>query len=98
LNSASVVGRQDDRLGQAQHGEPHLVRPGGVLDLDDAALPEELRRLGAKNLVLAHGAGRVEEGVERLGGDLQPLARLDLLEGVAGHQVPIPNSEKSPYG
>ena len=47
---------------------------------------------------LARGAGGVEEGVERLGGDLQPLARLDLLEGVAGHQVPIPNSEKSPYG
>jgi hypothetical protein len=49
-------------------------------------------------LVFAHGAGRVEECVERLGGDLQPLVRLDLLEGVAGHQVPIPKSEKSPYG
>jgi hypothetical protein len=60
-------------------------------------LPEELRRLGAEYLLLAYGAGRVEEGVERLGGDLQPLARLDLLEGVAGHQVPIPKSEKSPY-
>jgi hypothetical protein len=96
LELIEVVGRQDDRLAQAQHGESPLGCPRGILNFDDAALPEELRCVGAELLVLAQGAGGVEERIVRFGGDLQPLARLDLFEGVAGHQTPIPKSEKSP--
>ena len=33
--------------------------------------------LGAELIVFAHGASHVEEGVERLGGDLQPPALLN---------------------
>jgi hypothetical protein len=39
-------------------------------------LAEELRGIGAELLVLARGAGGVEERIEFLGGDLQPLDRL----------------------
>lgn len=89
LELLQVGQRADDRLRQRQDGEPGQREAGVVPHPDDAGLAELVGRVGL-GVVLpgADVVGGVDEAVERVGRDDQPLAGQCLLERVARHVTP----------
>lgn len=81
LEGVEVDGRFDDRPFDAQDLEAVAVLPALVADQDDAGLAEVALTLArGAALALLEVPRRLDEGVERLGGDLQRFAGLDLRE------------------
>ncbi|MCK6485473.1 MAG: hypothetical protein HUU27_05100 [Phycisphaerae bacterium] len=81
LEGVEIDGRLDDRPLDAEDLEPLAVLAALVADQDDAGLAEvSLTLPGGATLALLEVPRRLDEGVERLGGDLQRFAGLDLCE------------------
>lgn len=79
-----VVGWIDHRGVDDQHVVPLTIRTAVVANLDDPALPHRLGRLLFDVVpALANVPCSIDEGVVRLGWDLESLARLGFPEGVS---------------
>lgn len=99
LELGQIDVRCDDGTLDTQYIETLTWFLGLIADQDYARLLEvRLRLLLLVVLTSANEASGVDEGVERLGRNLHPVAALYLLESVARHQLPIPKSDNAPYG
>ncbi len=99
LELGQIDVRYDDGTLDTQYIETLTRFLGLIADQDNARLLQvRLRLLLLVVLTSANEASGVDEGVERLGRNLHPVAALHLLKSIAGHQLPIPKSESAPYG
>ena len=83
LKCVEAVRRREDRPIDPQDFEPPAGLTAAVLDLHDPGLTNSwLRLAGDRSLPVAKVLSCVEERVERLGGDAQWSAGLDLLHEI----------------